>query len=1218
MNKFKSPHVDTRLWLRSLTVSSLFVVTQFPSAQIVQTQGDEFGSSVASAGDVNADGVADFIVGARSDNHNGPRSGTVRVFSGKDGHVLFTFHGKSEGMLFGSDVDGAGDVNRDGYADLLIGAPWATNERGFESGIAWIYSGKNGRVLREFSIDEEKSRFGGSVSSAGDINRDGFFDVIVGASSDSSVGKWAGSAHLYSGKTGKRLFTFRGDSPGDGFGVVTGAGDVNGDGFADVAVGAYGNDKNGQDAGSVRVFSGKDGAVVFTAFGDTAGDSLGEHVEGVGDLNGDGCGDIIAGAFDADTKNGVNSGMARVFSGRDGRILHTIIGDQVEHMLGGYVGGAGDVNRDGFADLLVGSYSDKNEVRIYSGKDGKVLYTVAHPDGDGSHLKQPRSAGDVNGDNVPDIIVGAPGAFQTPNPGNAFIFSGSDGSLIRRFELYINEGNAAKAKKKVSSLFREVLVSARKSVGVVNGNFEIGAKGEPPRGWIAATNAARDSKATTGVRAEVVTTGAGEGKSCVSIELTEENPDPRHYAVLSQSLDATPYRGKRVRVRALLKVEPGANHEAGTWLRVELVGGGFGFFDNTSMRSVRTPDWTPIEIVGDIALDASHLVFGAYSPQKARSKVWVDAFSLEVLGATPVASNEIARPLSPSALESLVAFTKAFGYLRYFHPSDEAFKADWNELASAGVSAVESASSPEELAKRLQSIFGPVAPTAQFLIKGQPNAVVSVPRDANLAVVWEHFGVGLGTTYSSNRVYQRISNLPVDMPSPSKPLILDIGGGVRVQFSVSCFVGAGRRTLPQSVRKNSSGASPKELPAPTAGIVVSTPGRAERLGAVIQSWNIFQHFYPNFDDVQLDWHQELRETLTAVANDSSLVTYVQSVRRMVAKLKDGHGYVGAPWERQMGVGVALTWVGDEIVVCGLVPSFQEKLKLGDVILEVDGVSATTLAKEMEQFLPSSTTDRTRLLVSWGLLSGPAPQVELLVRGEDGLNRNVSLARGGTGPLLYEPRPNVLVTELRPGVWYVDMQKLSSQNVSDILGKIKDAKAIILDMRGHAGDGGASELFGHLTDKAMDSPKLQTPIPVLPDQVGLKFTNSHGSIQAREPRIKAKIIFLTDARAISQGEFFMDYVEFYKLGEIVGSPTAGTDGAVNYIAAGGLSIRWTGQKVDKHDGTPLNGVGILPTVLVKRTIEGIRAGKDEVLERAIEIALRAIGQSSGAQKSSPPR
>ena len=158
--------------------------------------------------------------------------------------------------------------------------------------------------------DSKGDYFGYSVSGAGDVNGDGTPDLIVGASNDDNNGNDSGSVRVLSGLDGSTLFTFNGDSAGDGFGSsVSGAGDVNGDGRADLIVGASGDDNKGDDSGSARVLSGLDSSTLFTFNGDSAGDRFGSSVSGLGDLNGDGIGDFVVGGYGGTG----GKGIVRVF-----------------------------------------------------------------------------------------------------------------------------------------------------------------------------------------------------------------------------------------------------------------------------------------------------------------------------------------------------------------------------------------------------------------------------------------------------------------------------------------------------------------------------------------------------------------------------------------------------------------------------------------------------------------------------------------------------------------------------------------------------------------------------------------------------------------------------------------------------------------------------------------------------------------------------------------
>jgi hypothetical protein len=363
--------------------------------------------------DVNGDGLSDVVVGAPE---TGKYAGAAYVYIAGSGGlsstpVPLTSPAGGATDLFGTSVASAGDVNGDGFADVIVGAPGVMGY----TGTAYLYLGGPGGLSHTPSSLPSpagySAEFGYVIAGAGDLNADGYADVIVG-------GTYTNTVYVFLGAAGGPLtspLTLLAPAGAVYFGqVVAAAGDVNGDGFADILVGAP-----GMDSGNAYLYLGEASGVsgapqVLTWTGSPQVNNFGRLVAGAGDVNGDGFADVVV---------GTGAGPTSLYLGGSGGLsmMPALLS------LSGYqLAGAGDVNGDGFGDVLVGGQSSGGgAASVYLGGASGLSQMPEVLTTSSASILNPgyvvAGAGDVNGDGLADVLVGAP----TTSGGGAYVFFGA-------------------------------------------------------------------------------------------------------------------------------------------------------------------------------------------------------------------------------------------------------------------------------------------------------------------------------------------------------------------------------------------------------------------------------------------------------------------------------------------------------------------------------------------------------------------------------------------------------------------------------------------------------------------------------------------------------------------------------------------------------------------------------------------------------------------------
>ena len=727
----------------------------------------------------------------------------------------------------------------------------------------------------------------------------------------------------------------------------------------------------------------------------------------------------------------------------------------------------------------------------------------------------------------------------------------------------------------------------------------------------------------------------------------------------------------------------------------------------------------------------------------------------------------------PQQVQNLRAFAKAYGYVKYFHPSDEATTVDWNRFAAYGAEKVKSAKNMGELRDAMNELFLPVGPSLRFHLTSEKNGT-SVPsfKEVKDLVAWQHLGDGLDTERRNSVYFSIRTNIdmpkgsfcPVTLTLPAKEHLgrkfrfsadvrtegLVEDSSARLWFRVdradrsmgffdnmqdrpiagvtwkkyeingtiednaaqlvfgALLIGRGRAWIDHVQLFIQAGDQWVEIPLPdgdfeqgkeglapsgwaignstwyqvqvvkgaassgekalmiqnraqqfpdklfealpkanevlrkelSPGLDLSFPlalpktgwrgsdtqvaslealrkelsglpkadanQEAVRLGNIVIAWNVLQHFYPYFDVVKVDWDAALGSALQEGLRDTTALEHWATLKRMVAKLQDGHGVVYFTDPKPGDLPGRFDWIEGRLIVTAT--RDDKVFQRGDVLLRVNGIPGADLLKKAESMVSGSDQlrrHRALNVVGYGPL-GEVAQIELL-RGDAKIQIETKWIKP-FGNLffkqLYEGKQPAF-RDLGDGIYYLNGHALEKSRFQDILPLLAKAKGLIVDQRpmGYAKDPfDLIELIPYLAKEKYTSARWNIPQIIYPDRENWTFLESRWPLaEPKEPHIGARVVVINVPSVVSYGESLMGIYEHYKLAEFVGEPTAGCNGNVNFNdLPGGVRIMWTGMKVLKHDGSQHHLIGIQPTYPVKRTLKAVMEGRDEYLEKAVEL------------------
>ncbi|MFC2146745.1 S41 family peptidase, partial [Acidobacteriota bacterium] len=381
----------------------------------------------------------------------------------------------------------------------------------------------------------------------------------------------------------------------------------------------------------------------------------------------------------------------------------------------------------------------------------------------------------------------------------------------------------------------------------------------------------------------------------------------------------------------------------------------------------------------------------------------------------------------------------------------------------------------------------------------------------------------------------------------------------------------------------------------------SANDRYVRLANVVITWNVLQHFYPYFDVVKTDWSKVLTHTLQKAQPPQNEKDFLLILREMVVKLKDCQANVYHPVvKNQAGFPFKVDWIENRVVI---IVSRDKQFQRGDIILSIDGASAEKALLNAEKYISGSPQwKRNQSLTLFGFGDENTSALLKVKRNEKTIEITaVRNFKGQVKEFIRKP-----IQELKDNIYYVNLDQVKLKELEAMIDELAKAKGVIFDARGYVAFE-KRNILGYLVDKPIQTPIWHFPEVIYPDREKILYKDHFGKVSPKTPKIRGKVVFLVHGYTISASETFIGMVEHYQLGEIVGQRTAGTSGNINpFRLPGGYTVFWTGLRVLKQDHSQHHLTGIAPTVPVKRTLQGVKQGKDEFLEKAIEIILDGLG------------
>ena len=652
------------------------------------------------------------------------------------------------------------------------------------------------------------------------------------------------------------------------------------------------------------------------------------------------------------------------------------------------------------------------------------------------------------------------------------------------------------------------------------------------------------------------------------------------------------FAGTTLELRGFLRTQD-VSQFAGVWMREDGDGGPVAF-DNMQSRQLKgTSEWTEYSITLPLEKSATRLFFGVLAA--GVGKVWADDLRLLVDG-TPIentprieapktvldldhefdgGSGVAVKTLSTVQISNLVMLGKVWGLLKYHHPLVVGGKRHWDyelfRVLPRVLAATDAAGARSVVHQWITSLGGLPGCTACTSLRESDLHL----RPPSSWLTDDRLGPELGGL---------LRGIHRNRPANER------------QFYLSLVPGIGNPSFDHE----------------SAYANLKLPDSGYQLLALYRLWNIVEYWFPYRDLLERSWDEELTAFIPRIAVASTADDYKREMLAFIARIHDTHANLWSSLDARPPVGrcsipITLRFIENQLVVTGRRDAAAESasaLQRGDVISGLDGVSITDLVERWSPFYPASNQPtRLRDIAASATRGACGPATVRVSRDKATLDvktERVPDPPAGSAARRTNDRAGDTFQKLSPEIAYL---KLSSVRASQTAAYIQEAagtKGLIIDIRNYPSEFVVFALGSHLVDRPTAFARFTVGDPANP---GAFHWGEPLSLEPMAPRYAGKIVILVDELSLSQAEYTAMAFRSAPNAIVVGSTTAGADGNVSPIPLpGGLRSAISGIGVFYPDKTPTQRIGIVADILARPTIEGIRNGRDEVLEAALRHIL----------------